>query len=122
MNKDFTIYIDEIIDSISHIEKYTNNVAIEHFQEDDYMQDAVIRRFQIIGEAAKRIPDEFKQNHQDVPWKLATGLRDVLIHNYNEVNLDRLWQTITEDLPGFKQQLETLSGEIEKEVLIDFKE
>lgn len=72
------------------------------------MQDAVIRRFQIIGEAAKHIPDEVKQNSSEIPWKLATGMRDVLIHNYNEVNLDRLWKTITADLPTLKEKLEKL--------------
>lgn len=108
MNKDFTIYLKDILDSLTHIEKYTMHVTLEQFEKDDYMQDAVIRRFQIIGEAAKHILDEVKQSNSEIPWKLATGMRDVLIHNYNEVNLDRSWKTITDDLPTLKEQLEKL--------------
>jgi len=108
MIKNYTIYLEDIIKSITHIEKYTQNILFDHFKDDEYMQDAVIRRFEIIGEAAKHIPEDFKQKHSHIPWKLATGMRDVLIHNYNEVNFDRLWKTITEDLPPFKKHLEEL--------------
>ncbi len=113
MKKDFSIYLEDIIKSISHIEKYTQNVSFKHFEEDIYMQDATIRRFQIIGEAVKRIPEDFKQTHSNIPWKLATGMRDVLIHNYNEVNLDRLWKTIIEDLPPFKKYIEELLKQLD---------
>lgn len=105
MKKDFSIYLEDIIESITHIEKYTQGVTFEQFEKDEYMQDAVIRRFEIIGEAAKRIPDDVKQTHSEIPWKLVTGMRDVLIHNYNEVNLDRVWKTLTKDLPLLKSLL-----------------
>jgi uncharacterized protein with HEPN domain len=108
MRKDLTIYLEDIVDAITHIVKYTSNSTQEAFEEDDYMQDAVIRRFEIIGEAVKHIPEDFRKTHQEVPWKLATGMRDVLIHNYNEVNFERLWKTIKEDLPHFKKQIEEI--------------
>lgn len=112
MNKDPAVYLQDIIDSIDHIEKYTQNTSLNRFEEDEYMQDAVIRRFQIIGEATKRIPNEFKQKYSDIPWKHATGMRDVLVHDYNEVNLSRLWKTITEDLPKLRQQLKMLLNDL----------
>jgi uncharacterized protein with HEPN domain len=90
MIKDFTVYLEDIVESITHIEKYPQNVSYEQFENDEYMQDAVIRRFEIIGEAAKNIPQDFKQQHSNIPWKLATGMRDVLIHHYNDVNFDRV--------------------------------
>ncbi len=108
MKKDVTIYLEDIIESITHIEKYIQGVTQDTFEADDYMQDAVIRRFQIIGEATKRIPEDFKLTHSDIPWRFATAMRDVLVHDYNEVNLDRLWKTIKEDLPQFKKQIKTL--------------
>jgi len=108
MKKDFIIYLEDIIDAITHIVEYTTNSTQEVFEKDDYMQDAVIRRFEIIGEAVKHIPEDFRKSHPEIPWKLATGMRDVLIHNYNEVNFERLWKTIKEDLPQFKKQIKTL--------------
>lgn len=108
MNKDHTVYLKDIIDSIDHIEKYVKDSTLKQFEEDEYMQDAVIRRFQIIGEATKRLPEEFKLNHPNIKWRHATGMRDVLIHDYNEVNFDRLWKTITEDLPLLRKQIEAL--------------
>ncbi len=114
MTKDVTIYFEDIVNSITHIEKYTHGASLDVFEADEYMQDAIIRRFQIIGDATKRIPDDFKQRHSNVPWKFATAMRDVLVHDYNEVNLERVWKTIKEDLPEFKEQIQILLQETEK--------
>ena len=108
MKKDFFIYFEDIVEAINHIQEYTANATREIFENDDYMQDAVIRRFEIIGEAVKHIPEDFRKDNSEIPWKLATGMRDVLIHNYNEVNFERLWKTIKEDLPIFKNQIQKL--------------
>lgn len=108
MKKDLQTYLEDIIDSINHIEVYIKDVTKEAFQENELLQDGVIRRFQIAGEAVKRIPDEFKQQHKEIPWRFVTGMRDVLIHDYSEVNINRLWSTIKEDLPIFKKQIENL--------------
>ncbi|MBI4130849.1 DUF86 domain-containing protein, partial [Candidatus Roizmanbacteria bacterium] len=97
-----------ILNSINQIEKYTAKVTKGVFEEDELLQDGVIRRFQIIGEAAKRIPAEYKQQHAEIPWRLVTGMRDVLVHDYSEANFDRIWHTVKEDLPVFKKQIEQL--------------
>lgn len=68
----------------------------------------MIRRFEIIGEAIKQIPTEFTSQYPTVAWKQAAGIRDVLIHDYAEVNLERVWNTIQQDLPEFKSQIQTI--------------
>ena len=72
------------------------------------MQDAVLRRLEIIGEAANRLPEEFKANHSEIEWRKATGMRNILIHMYDEVDLEIVWKTITETLPQFKIQVQNL--------------
>ncbi len=66
-------------------------------------QDAVIRNFEVIGEAVKRIPDSLKQEHPDIPWRRISGLRDVLIHQYMSVDLEAVWAIVKEELPEFRQ-------------------
>lgn len=72
------------------------------------MQDAVIRRLEVIGEAIKRLPMEFREQHTEIEWKSATGMRDILIHQYDEVETKQIWLTVTEILPPFKNQIEKL--------------
>lgn len=112
MKKNPKIYLEDIINSINHIESYIKNVSKESFEENELVQDGVIRRFQIIGEAAKHIPDDFKKLHKEIPWRHVTGMRDVLIHDYSEANFNRIWDTIKEDLPSFQKQIKDLLDSI----------
>ena len=73
------------------------------------MQDATLRRLAIIGEAIKNMPKNFKDSHSDVPWREISGMRDVLIHEYFGVRLERAWKTIKEDIPEFKRKMEELT-------------
>ena len=69
------------------------------------IQDAVIRNFEVIGEAIKRLPDEYRARHPEIPWRLMAGFRDVLIHGYEGVDLARVWLAASKDLPGVEQAL-----------------
>ncbi len=73
----------------------------------------MIRNFEVIGEAVKRVPEEMKRSNPNVPWRSAAGMRDSLIHDYPEVAADVVWKTATEDLPEFKKLIEKISSEIE---------
>ena len=84
--KDPRVYLAHVLECVTKIERYTGN-GREAFLADSMAQDAVIRNFEIIGEAAKRIPSEFRAAHPELPWDEMTGFRDVLIHDNDEVSL-----------------------------------
>lgn len=113
MKKDFRVYLDDIVDSCTKIAQYINGKDQKSFEEDTELQDAVIRRLEIIGEAIKRLPEDFRNQHLQITWRKAAGMRDVLIHAYDEVQYDQVWKTVAETLPPFKIQIQDLLKELE---------
>jgi uncharacterized protein with HEPN domain len=105
MSKD-NAHLRDILDSAKLIQSYLKNISFDAFQTDTVRQDAVARRFEIIGEATKRLSAEIRAQFPGIPWELAAGMRDVLIHDYDDVNLEVVWHTARENLPPFIQQLE----------------
>jgi uncharacterized protein with HEPN domain len=82
------------------------------FVRDRRTVNAVIRSLEVLGEAAKRIPDEVRQKYPAIPWKRMAGMRDKLIHEYSGVDLETVWDVITEELPLLKPALEKLAQEL----------
>ena len=89
MKKDPRVYLAHILECAQKIERYTHGGEKE-FQNDTMLQDAVIRNFEIIGEAAKRVPEAYRRGHSKIPWRLMAGFRDVLIHAYEGIDLQRV--------------------------------
>jgi uncharacterized protein with HEPN domain len=112
MKKEPKVFIEHILESIALIETYAEQLSKKEFFEKVPIQDAVIRRLEIIGEATKNVPSEWRDKYQDIPWRQVAGMRDILIHEYFGVDLDLTWRVIKEDLPELKQKL----GEIIEEI------
>lgn len=93
------------MEAICKIEEYTDSLTKEEFLKSHLIQDAVLRRLEIIGEAVKNIPSEVRNIYSDIPWKQMAGMRDVLIHDYFGVNLERVWLTVKKDLPKVKPKI-----------------
>ena len=106
--KDDLIFLKHINDAIEKILEYTSKNDFEIFIESDWDQDAVMRNLEVIGEAAARISNEFKLNHPIIEWKEMKDMRNVLIHDYSEVDAQLVWQTITEDIPSLHKKITQL--------------
>lgn len=108
MDKDYSIYIFDIVESIELIESYTGGMSLAEFLNNSAIRDAVVRRVEIIGESAKRVPDAMRNSYKDVAWKKITGTRDRLIHDYGDVDFNTVWDIVKSDLPTLKEQMKEI--------------
>ena len=102
------LYLGDILDSITKIEKFTKSVSLEKFLKDELTIDAVVRNLEIIGEATRQMPERFKDKQPDIPWAKMISMRNKVIHEYSGVDAEILWQTIQEDLPQLKKLIRKL--------------
>jgi uncharacterized protein with HEPN domain len=105
MSKD-NAYLRDILDSARAIRGYLAGISQEQFEANLEKQDAVIRRYGIMGEAARRLSPAALKALADLPWKQITGMRNILIHDYDEVDETTLWHTAQNDLPALIVRLE----------------
>jgi uncharacterized protein with HEPN domain len=106
-------YLDDILDGVEKIKRYTREMTYEEFVDDPKTVDAVLRNFEVIGEAAKNVPDDIRQEYSDVPWSEMAGMRDKLIHGYASVELQIVWSTIQDEVPALGTQIESVRDELE---------
>lgn len=108
MIRDDFVYLTHIRDALQQIVTYTKELDCPRFLETRMAQDAVIRQFEIIGEATKNLSDAFRVRHPAIPWKDLAGFRDKLIHQYFGVDLAMVWQSVVDDVPMLLDELEKI--------------
>ena len=113
MNKDVSIFLEHILESIENIEEFLHDASKEVFLKNKEKQSAVIRQIEIIGEAVKNLPAHFRKKYPDVPWKDIAGMRDKLMHQYFGVDLETIWKVCEEDIPELKQKLLSIKEQLE---------
>ena len=110
-------YLQHILEAIDRATSYVKGMDLTSFEGDTRTQDAVIRSIEIIGEAANkaRVADpDFAARHPNVPWDVMYGMRNRIVHDYFEVDLQVIWQTIQRDLPVLRQQIDAMLKDLSK--------
>ena len=107
--RDYRDFLDDIIQTIDKIERFTKGMDYENFSADEKTIFAVVRGLEVIGEAVKNIPDEVKEDNPEMPWSEIAGMRNKLIHAYFGVDLSVVWMTVKSDLPELEAKIKNLN-------------
>ena len=106
MPRDYRVYLEDIVQAVAKIRKFTKGLSKDDLVEDEKTLDAVIRNLEVIGEAVKKIPDDARTKLPGVEWKKIGGLRDVLIHEYFGINTAIVWDIVQNKLPTLEKQIQ----------------
>ena len=107
--RDAELLVEDMLDSLRKINLYIAGMDHSAFLQDEKTIDAVVRNLEVIGEAARQIPDAFAASHPDVPWRIITGLRNRIVHDYFGLDLEIIWHILRNDLPPLQATLEKLA-------------
>lgn len=111
-SRDWKFRLEDILNSIEKIEEYLADQTLESFIQNTLIVDAVIRNFEIIGEASVHLPDSVKSHYPHVPWAQMRGIRNILIHEYFGVDVDTLWHTSINIFPRLKKELKIILEDV----------
>jgi uncharacterized protein with HEPN domain len=107
------LFLCDIIESIEYIDKFIEGLTYDSFITDEKTKSAVVRKIEVMGEAAKNLSPEFTLKHKDIPWSLIARMRDKMIHGYFGVDYDMIWKTIHDDYPELKEKIKRLYDSLE---------
>ncbi|MBF0338448.1 MAG: DUF86 domain-containing protein [Nitrospirae bacterium] len=112
MKRQFELFIRDILEYIEKTERFVEGMSYENFSGDEKTGLAVIRCIEVIGEAAKNIPERVRDKYPQIPWKDMAGMRDIIIHAYFGIEMRRIWEVVTVKLPALKQHIRKLLDDI----------
>lgn len=115
MEREYSDYIQDIMDAIDKAQKFIEGLTYETFREDEKTAFAVVRALEVIGEAVKNIPESLRNKYPDIPWKEMAGMRDKLIHEYFGVKYEVVWDTVKTEIPELKSKFEEMFRESKNE-------
>jgi uncharacterized protein with HEPN domain len=119
MKKD-EFYLMHILSAIDDIEDFTKNVTFDSFRINREKQNATIRSIEVIGEATKHLSKDLRSKYPQIPWKKIIGMRDILIHEYFGVKVDRIWEVVQNDIPLLKEIVKQAISDIDRSYNLDF--
>ena len=107
-DREYRLFLSDILESINKIEAYTTGIDARKFRANTLIIDAVIRNFEIIGEAAANVPEEIQEKYSKIPWSQMKAMRNIMIHEYFGVDLSITWKTLKKSLPKLRKQIEQI--------------
>ena len=108
-SRDWTLFLSDMQRFCARVIRYSDGMNAEQFAADELVTDAVLRNLELLGEAAKQIPDAVRDRHPDVPWRRIAGLRDVLAHAYFGLEDETIWQIVSSSIPALATQLKAVA-------------
>jgi len=109
--RNWKMRIADMLECITKIRRFTKGYTFDDFQGDDKTIDSVLRNLEILGEAARQVPAEIRDQYPELPWAEMLTMRNIVIHEYHGVNLSIIWQTVKEDLPPLVSRLKRILQE-----------
>ena len=106
--KDYSIYLADIIEAMAKIQRYTDGLTFESFAANEMVVDAVNRNLEIIGEAARSIPESIRNSNSQIPWQRMIGLRNIVIHEYFGIDLNIVWEIVRVNIPETRPLMEAM--------------
>jgi uncharacterized protein with HEPN domain len=113
MSNEFLDYVEDMLDAMDKAELLLESVTYEQFEADFRINFAVVRALEIVGEAAKRLPADLRRQYPAVPWKVMAGMRDRIIHGYDVVDLQIVWDVVKRDIPQVKPRIRKILADYE---------
>ena len=110
MSRDYRLYLEDILEACKRVQVYTHGFTIEQFVTNNLVYDAVLRNIEIIGEAAKHIPNDIQHQYPQIDWRRIAGMRDIVAHHYFSIHDEIVWDVVSNKIPSLLEQIQQITG------------